>query len=94
MGRKTIRGYCFFNIGYIWISDGSLDSELELGFGSTVQLFVNRWIVAIECDIGSSTIRIPLKDEILCGWNCKERSKLHARHVSIWLFRVLRVFSS
>lgn len=47
------------------ISNGDFDSELEFGFGSTVELLVDRWIVAVKSNVRSSTIRESLKEYVL-----------------------------
>ena len=45
--------------------DGGFDSKLKLGFGGSVQLFVDRRVVAIKLDVGPSAIRVAFESDEL-----------------------------
>jgi len=55
---------------------GSLDSELEFGFGGTIELFVDAGIVAVEADEGGSTVGIPFEDDRGIKRDRQQKTKL------------------
>lgn len=66
---------CLLSLG----CDGS-DSESELQFrlSSTIELFVDRGVIAVERDVGGSRIGEAFEDDLRVRRNSKEESKLES----------------
>lgn len=82
MGGKTIRKYLGLNhleLRHWSIGNSNLDTKLELGFGSTVELLVDRRVTAIECYICPGTVGKPLEQYVLSRRNSKKLSKLQRK---------------
>jgi hypothetical protein len=74
------------NRGGLWsnrllIFDGDLETKLELGLRSSIELLVDRCIVRIEDNEGCGTIGVTFEDSFGGRRDCKEESKLFARRV-------------
>lgn len=79
MRLESITGKFQFRLVWRWqyvISNGDFDPELEFGFGSTVELLVDRRVVAVKSYVRSSTVREPLKEYVLMWGDGKKFSKL------------------
>ena len=76
MKRGLVCWLHILNSGCIRIDDSSLDAELELRLGCSIKLLVYRGVIAIQCNVCSSTIRVAFEGNNL-GWrNGEKRSKL------------------
>jgi len=63
-------------LGLLRFDDCSFETQLELGFSSTIQLLVDRWVVAIEGDVGASRIGETVELHLELWRNGKEETKL------------------
>lgn len=59
--------------------NGSPQSQLELGFGGSIQLFVDGWVVAIEGDVDSGRVGEAVKPNLMLQRNGKQKTKLYER---------------
>lgn len=64
------------------ISKGSFNTKLQFCFGCTVELLVDRRVVAVESGVCSSTIGESLEDDGLTGRDSEEEPKLISSSVS------------
>lgn len=55
---------------------GRLEAQLQLGFGSTIELLVDGGIVAIENNIGAGGVAVAFEEEFGVFRDAKEKSKL------------------
>lgn len=58
------------------IGNSHLDTKLELGLGSTVELLVDRRIIAVEGYVSPGAVGKPLEQYVLSRRNSKKLSKL------------------
>ena len=61
------------------IGNSNLDTKLELGFGSTIELLVDGRVITIERYVSPSTVGKPLEEYVLSRRNSKELSKLQQK---------------
>jgi len=69
-GRQCLLG--------LWCDGSDSEPELQFRFSSTIELLVDRRVIAIERDIGGSGIREAFEDNLRIRRNSKEESKLES----------------
>ena len=87
MGGKAVREQLWLDYVELthWsVGNGDLDTKLELGFGSTIELLVDGRVIAIERYVSASTVGKSLEEYVLSRRDSEELSKLqHKPSVSV-----------
>lgn len=70
-----------FDGSWLWhdlllILDGHLQPKLQLSFGSSVELLIDRCIVGIEDNEGCRTIGVTFEDSLGGRWDRKQNTEL------------------
>jgi hypothetical protein len=69
-GRQCLLG--------LWRDGSDSEPELQFRLGSTIELFVDRRVIAVERDIGGSGVGEAFEDDLRIRRNSKEESKLES----------------
>lgn len=62
--------------GWWLFDDCGLDAELQFSFSRTVQLFVDRWVLAVQDDVGRGTVGIALQSQVGVGGDVQNLAEL------------------
>lgn len=82
MGAKAVREYLgmhHFELRHWDIGNGNLDTKLELGFGSTVELLVNGRVIAIERYVSPGAVGKTFEQYVFIRRNRQKLSKLQQK---------------
>lgn len=60
------------------VISGGLDAKLGLSLGSTVELFINGDVVAVQADVGVGAVGIAFEDDVNIRRNSEKRAKLNS----------------
>ena len=62
------------------IDHGGLDTKLGLGFGSTVELFVDGGVGFVQENVVTGAVGIAFEDDVNICWNAEKQAELDPRH--------------
>jgi hypothetical protein len=62
----------------LWCDGSDSEPKLQFRLSSTIELFVDRGVIAVERDVGGSRIGEAFKDDLRVRRNSKEESKLES----------------